>query len=466
MIGDGLSLRLRLLAWALVPGILLSAAMLYEAYVSARETADTLHDRFIVGLAVGISEQVVARGGDLVPEDAMAMMTAGTEDEVFYKVIGPDNAFVSGYDDLPPIPQDRTLESGIPLFYDSDYRGEPVRVVVLSFLIAEQDINGWVTVQVSQTRYGRQQVIQESVIGAGVRLVLVICVAVIFAWVGITQGLAPLRRLQEAIRRRSYQDLRPITHPMPQEIREVVAAINQLLERLKESIAANEQFIANASHQLRTPLAALQAQAELALREAENADSRDTLEKILGATRHSSRLANQLLSLARAQPESGSQPRQEPVDVARLAANATAEWVQKALAKNIDLGFEGPTEGRRILGNPTLLGEMVANLIDNGIRYCPQEARVTVRTGISDNPGDMVLEVEDDGPGIPQEQREAVFDRFVRLAEHNEGGCGLGLAIVREIARRHGGEVALHAARSGGTLVRVVLPGLEGGRVN
>ncbi len=464
MTWDGLSLRLRLLAWALVPGILLSAAMLYEAYVSALDTADTLHDRFIVGFAVGISEQVVATGGDLVKEEALAAMMAGTQDELFYKVIGPDNAFVTGYDDLPPIPEDRTLEGGIPLFYDSVYRNEPVRVVAISFLIAEQDIDGWVTVQVSQTRHGRQQLITESVISAAVRLVLVIGVAVVFAWIGITQGLAPLRRLQEAIRRRSYHDLRPITHPMPQEIREVVAAINQLLERLKESIAANEEFIANASHQLRTPLAALQAQAELAVREAENADSRDTLEKILGATRRSSRLANQLLSLARAQPVSGGQPRQETVDAARLAADSTAEWVQKALAKDIDLGFEGPTQGCWIPGNPTLLGEMLANLIDNSIRYCPNQARVTVRTGIADNPGEMVLEVEDDGPGIPQDQREAVFERFVRLAEHDEGGCGLGLAIVREIARRHGGDVAVRAAPSGGALVRVVLPGLVGDR--
>ena len=458
MWGKG-SLRRRLLAWALVPGILLSAAILYEAYISARETADSLHDRLIVGLALGISEQVVATGGDLIPEGAFDLMTAETEDEIFYKVVGPDNAFLTGYQDLPNIPKDQTLEGGIPLFYNATYRDEPVRVVALSFLVAEQDINGWVTVQVTQTRHGRQQVITESVIRAGVRLVLVICVALVFAWIGITQGLAPLKRLREAIRRRSYEDLRPITHPMPEEIRDVVAAINQLLARLKESIASQEQLIANASHQLRTPLAALQVQSELALREADSERSKESLGKILSATQHSSRLANQLLNLARAQHD-GTRPQyEERIDVAELAAELTGDWVQKALTRQFDLGFEGPTQGLWINGHPTLIREMLTNLIDNALRYCPDGTSITVRTGVTGNPGEAVIEVEDDGPGIPTDKRAAVFDRFVRLAEQDEGGCGLGLAIVREIAERHGGDVELHTALSGGLLVRIVLPG-------
>ena len=459
MIGGERSLRFRLLAWAIVPGILLSAAIMYEAYISARETADSLHDRFIVGLALGISEQVVATGGDLVAESALDVMTAGTADEIFYKVTGPDSAFLTGYYDLPEVPEDRTLEGGIPLFYDATYRDEPVRVVAMSFLVAERDINGWVTVQVSQTRHGRQQVITESVVRAGARLVLLIGVALFFAWIGITQGLAPLKRLQEAIRRRSYEDLRPITHPMPQEIRDVVAAINQLLARLKVSIASQEQFIANASHQLRTPLAALQAQSEVALREADSEESKESLGKILSATQHSSRLANQLLNLARAQHDSSEPKHEERFDVAELAAELTGEWVPEALAKHFDLGFEGPTRGLWVKGNPTLLREMLANLIDNALRYCPGGTCISVRTRATGGAGEVVLEVEDDGPGIPKDKRVAVFDRFVRLSEQAEGGCGLGLAIVQEIAERHGGEVALHTAPSGGLLVRIVLPG-------
>ena len=463
MIWGERSLRRRLLAWALVPGVLLSTAILYEAYISARETADSLHDRFIVGLALGISERVVATGGDLIPEAALELMTAGTQDEIFYKVSGPDNAFVTGYDDLPPIPEPQTLQGGVPLFYNAVYRDEAVRVVAMSFLIAEQDIDGWVIVQVTQTRQGRAQLITESVIRAGVRLVLLICVALVFAWIGITQGLAPLKRLQEALRRRSYEDLRPITHPMPQEIRDVVAAINQLLERLKESIARQEQFIANASHQLRTPLAALQAQSELALREADSEGSRESLGKIVSATRHSSRLATQLLNLARAQHDSGGPQRLERLDIAELAAEVTGDWVREALTRQFDLGFEGPTRGLWVKGDRTLLREMLANLIDNALRYCPDGASVTLRAGAAGNPSEVVLEVEDDGPGIPEDKHAAVFDRFVRLAEQAEGGSGLGLAIVREIANRHNGSVTLHTAPSGGLLVRIVLPGLPAG---
>ena len=244
---------------------------------------------------------------------------------------------------------------------------------------------------------------------------------------------------------------------MPQEIRDVVAAINQLLARLKESIAGQELFIANASHQLRTPLAALQAQSELALREADSEEAKKSLSKILSATQHSSRLANQLLNLARAQHDSSEPQHEERFDVAELAAELTGEWVPEALAKQFDLGFEGPTRGLWVKGNPTLVREMLANLIDNALRYCPDGTCISVRTDARDA-GEVVLEVEDDGPGIPEEKHVAVFDRFVRLSEQAEGGCGLGLAIVQEIAERHGGDVALHTAPSGGLLVRVVLP--------
>ena len=463
MIRDERSLRGRLLAWALVPGVLLSAAILYEAYISARETADFLYDRFIVGLALGISERVVATGGDMIPEGALELMTAGTQDEIFYKVSGPDNAFITGYDDLPEIPEAQALQGGVPLFYNAIYRDEPVRVVAMSFLVAEQDIDGWVIVQVTQTRQGRAELITESVIRAGLRLVLLICGGLVFAWIGITQGLAPLKRLQEAIRRRSYEDLRPIAHPMPQEIREVVAAINQLLGRLKDSIARQEQFIANASHQLRTPLAALQAQSELALREADSEGAKAALGKIVGATRHSSHLANQLLNLARAQHDGGGPEGMERLDIAALAAEVARDWVREALTRQFDLGFEGPTRGLWVRGDRTLLREMLANPIDNALRYCPEGASVTLRAHAEGNPGEVVLEIEDDGPGIPEDKRAVVFDRFVRLSEQDEGGAGLGLAIVQEIADRHNGSVSLHAAPSGGLLVRIVLPALGAG---
>ncbi len=246
---------------------------------------------------------------------------------------------------------------------------------------------------------------------------------------------------------------------MPREVRRVVAALNQLLARLSESIGSSQRFIANASHQLRTPLAALQAQTELALREVEDTRARQSLDRLLGTTRQTSRLASQLLTLARTKPESGGQRGMDRIDLGDLAADLCREWVPRALAKDIDLGFEGPPNGAAVLGNRTMLREMLANVVDNAIRYCPAEARVTVRVQAAANPGKVVLEVEDDGPGIAADRREEVFERFVRLSEEDEDGCGLGLAIVREIAETHGGAATIEPTPAGtGVRLRIALP--------
>ncbi len=457
MTSGPLSLRRRLMFWLLIPLALMAVALVFEAYINAKNSTERIYDQILVTLALSIAEYVIGSEGDLVPEDALALMTSTINERIFYKVTGPDSAFITGHWDLPGLPPKSKLEGGIPLFYNATYQNQPVRAVGLSFLVEGRGIDGWMLVQVIQTRGERDRVIFEAVLSATVRILLVIGLVAIFAWVGVTRGLEPLVNLQNAIGRRSYDDLRPITREMPTEVHRVVGALNRLLERLSESIDSQRRFIANASHQLRTPLAVLQAEVELALRDVKDEKSRDALTEIQYGTRQTSRLANQLLSLARVRsnPAGGSQT---AFDLVATAQDVTRDWVRRPIAKEKDLGFETEMPSLPMVGREVQIRELLANLIDNALRYGGET--ITVRTDRED--GLAVLEVEDNGLGIPHEMRERVFERFVRLDERAGEGCGLGLDIVREIAEGHGGGIELlDCPDDQGLRVRVTLKAAE-----
>jgi two-component system sensor histidine kinase TctE len=281
----------------------------------------------------------------------------------------------------------------------------------------------------------------------------------VFAWIGVTHGLAPLQRLQQAIRRRSTDDLRPIRHVMPKEVTDVVMSLNALLARLESSITANQRFIADASHQLRTPLATVQAEAEWALRNTRNDEDRQALERIVHQTRQTARLTSQLLNLARVSPEGRKASCYEKIDLLRVATNVTSEMLRSAARHNVDLGFEDQSEGLSCdieTGNEVLLHEALANLIDNAITYCPAGSVVTVRVIGSGAASGPMLEVEDNGPGIPEKDRDAVLERFVRLDSNNKQGSGLGLAIVKEVAEAHEAILSLEDGPNGsGLRVRI-----------
>ncbi|MBL6958426.1 MAG: sensor histidine kinase [Rhodospirillales bacterium] len=441
MIIQPTSLRRRLISWLLMPLGVMAVALVFEAFINARNSTERIYDQILVTLALSISEYVIGSEGDLVSEEALAMMTSTTNERIFYKVTGPGNAFITGHSDIPEIPAKKKLEGGIPLFYDAAYQDQPVRAVGLSFLVEGRGIDGWMIIQVVQTRVERNRLIFEAVLNATVRILLVIGLVAIFAWVGVTRGLAPLHTLQDAIRRRSYQDLRPIRHEMPKEVRDVVAALNQLLERLSISVQSSQQFIANASHQLRTPLTALQAQAELTLRSVKDDETKQALTELYEGTQKTSRLANQLLTLARSRPESGGIPRPGTLDLVEIAEAITRDHVRQALDVKSDLGFEKHCDTALIEGDPVLLRGALNNLVNNALHYCPKGSHITVRVSELENRG--VLEVEDDGPGIPDDMKEKVLERFVRLDERAGFGSGLGLAIVSEVAEGHGATLTL-----------------------
>jgi two-component system sensor histidine kinase TctE len=337
--------------------------------------------------------------------------------------------------------------------------GKPVRVACFALDLAGTSAHGIVLVEVAETLSKRKQMAREIMAGMVLPQLLMVCLAGIMVWYGVKRGLRPLDKLRTEIGQRSHLDLSAVSaESAPQEVQPLLLSMNELMARVRQAMELQQRFIADASHQLRTPLAGLQTQAEVALREHDPANVRHALERILESTVRLSHLVAQLLALARVEPGPGREASSmQPLDLARLAREVTAEWVSAALARDIDLGFEC-TEGEMMVsGDAVLLREMLANLLDNAIRYMVDSGEITVHVFCENS--QVLLAVEDHGPGIPVTERERVFERFYRLPDSTSGGCGLGLAIVREIVLAHQAKITITDSANGhGARVTVAFP--------
>ncbi|MEO8850088.1 MAG: ATP-binding protein, partial [Casimicrobiaceae bacterium] len=298
-----------------------------------------------------------------------------------------------------------------------------------------------VTVQVASTTLRRRALVEEIVVDVILPQLLLIALAGVLVWFGVARGLAPLRALQQALAMRSHRDLSPVAAPnVPGEIEPLLVSVNDLMARLDAVLQQQNRFIADAAHQLRTPVAGQKAHIEIAMREEDPVRLRQALAQLYIGVERMSRLVAQLLSLARNEPNTVKSLVLEPVDLARLAFDATMEWVPQAYRRNIDLGFDGQREHVVVQGDASRLTELINNLLDNAIRYSCDGGRVTVSVAASPTPR---VAVSDDGPTIPVPDRERVFERFHRLLGSPADGSGLGLAIVREIATLHAATIVL-----------------------
>lgn len=454
------SLRRRLAVWLILPLGAISALMLMEVRSSAQKAANQAYDRVLLGSALAIAERVAVENNEVlvdVPYVALEMLTSAAQDRVFYQVSGPDNKFITGYSDLPAVPKHLAQKTDQPIFFDDIYKGLPIRVGVVTHFVSSPRLSARVTIKVAETVDSRAALIDEMFASAALRQSVLVIVAGLILWIGLGWGLRPLLNLEQALNRRSPKDLRPILHEVPYEVSNLVGAINQLMDRLGASMDAMQRFTANAAHQLRTPLAAIQAQAEVALGETDPVEIEKTLAHLRDSTTQTTRLVNQLLSLARTSPDA-SQPTTEKIDLNTLCALTTQDMVPNAIAKDIDLGWEAPSRTLNLEGEKTLIEELLRNLIHNALAYCPPGSQVTV--GLKSEGDRGILEVEDNGPGIPEANRMQVFERFYRIPGSADAhGCGLGLPIVREIARRHGGDADVRSGHNGsGTIIRVEFP--------
>jgi two-component system, OmpR family, sensor histidine kinase TctE len=359
-------------------------------------------------------------------------------DTIYYLLRKPDGSALAGDAGLPPVPAGEKPEEGV-IAYDGTYRGQDIRVIAMLAPCGGQIC----TVHVAETTNKRRKLARNIVLSSLVPELVITLATLALVWFGVKRGLAPLEDLSDEIHARSARDLRPIDPGhAPEEAAPLVRALNQLFGQVAESSSNQQRFLANAAHQLRTPLAGLQAHTEIALAQGVPDEHRAQLEQVHRATIRTARLANQLLALARAEPGGYRPEAFAPVNLRATVEDIADEWVHRAMAKEIDLGFE--LEDALVQGDALLLREALSNLIHNALEYAPSGGRVTVRTGTRNS--DQFLEVEDDGPGIPSAEREKVLERFYRITGTAGTGSGLGLSIVREIAAAHRARIEIAAA--------------------
>jgi two-component system sensor histidine kinase TctE len=380
-------------------------------------------------------------------DEADTILRTDQFDRIYYSVHGADGALLVGDAELRAPPAERL--SGGALLYDAEVAGEPVRVAALA---VQQDGRS-VVVQAAETNVKRQRLTRHILVGVLIIETMLLATVAFLVWLGIDKGLAPLRGLSREIEMRSPRDMRPIPEEqVPAEAQSIVSALNQLLQRLSAVLRSQQDFVSNAAHQLRTPLAGLQMEIEYALQQRTPGEWRRALETLAPLSARTAHLVNQLLTLARTDGDASVTASFKPVDLRRQIVDVAAQWMPQAIAKDIDLGLE--LDDAIVPGSPFLLNELISNLIHNAIQYSAAGGRVTVRT--HSRPGSVVIEVEDEGIGIPREERQNVLRRFYRVAGSPGGGCGLGLAIVREIAELHGATIDIRQSPSGkGTLVAI-----------
>ncbi|ALM83695.1 histidine kinase [Bordetella sp. N] len=433
------SLLGEILDWMLAPLFLLWPMSVAITYVVAQHIADVPYDRSLANTVNLLAHQVrVVDGKPALPmnDTLRQALRADETASLFWLVVDGQGRYVAGDRGLPLPKGVGTGEPGAVRFDDDSLRGFAIRVAYTRVDTGA----GQTTVLVAETGEKRAQLANEIIKGVIIPQFVVLPIAVLLVWFGLSRGVAPLNALQQRLRARRPDDLSPIDdRAAPTEIAPLVGAINDLLDRLSATVQTQRRFVADAAHQLKTPLAGLRTQAELALRDASADEMQASLRQLVTGSERATRLVNQLLLLAHA--ENPAAVGMTPLDLADLAREHTTQWTPQALSLRTDLGFEDPDGRVLISGNPILLGELLNNLLDNALRYTPRGGRITVRVR---HQGEFaLLEVEDSGPGIPVAERERVFDRFYRVLGTPADGSGLGLAIVREIASKHDASVTI-----------------------
>lgn len=482
------SLQARLLTWLLLP---LAIVLPLRAWVQYEQTVGQTNDAFDEGLAdTALALADLVQWDDGVIRFALSTQTehwlrTDQSDTVYIAVLGPDRRSVAGdaqlahvllerpsYDlftrwmrRLAALPHQPATELRGVRFYDTSVRVQGAGTLQPVRLALKRVACGPVAceVRVAETLLKRERIENEVLQGTVGFFLLLVTIETLIIVLAVRMSFAPLRRLSDELSGRASDDLRPLPATgVPAELHPFIQATNGLFARVREASAAQQAFIADAAHQLRTPLTALRTEAELALLEQPPGAPTATLARIHAAAERAARLASQLLAQARSDAGAHGLSSPERVDLRQVAEQAAEDWVPQALREGVDLGFQ--LEPAPVTGHAYLLRELLGNLIHNALVYAPlaharaEDTHITVRT--ARDKSDCLLEVEDNGPGIPAPERERVLQRFQR-GSHGTGS-GLGLAIVRDIVSRHGGQVELLDGPDGrGLRVRVRLPAAD-----
>ena len=443
-----LSVRRRLLALLLAPlATLLLAGLVLDYAVGVRPVNEALdHSLAETAIVIGAYARVREDGTLLAepPAAVLAFLRREGPRALRYAVTNENGALLAG---VPGVPL--ASAGGNPAFGQSVLHGQPVRVATFRTEVAGRVIRVSVAEDVSRRESTARYFIASTLARDALQLIVVVLLVLL----GVRQGLQPLLALRDRLAARSAGELEPLDESsVPAELRTLVGALNGLFARVRAATAAQQEFVAAAAHQLRTPLAGMQAQLQLLDSEPLAPPLRTRVQALRDSLKRLAHTAHQLLTLSRAEGSAAQRSDFRPVDLARLIEEAVTAQLDRALAAGIDLGAETAAAG--VTGVDWLLRELLGNLVDNALNYTPRGGSVTLRCGAPS--GAAFLAVEDDGPGIPPEERTRVRQRFYRMPGVSGTGSGLGLAIVDDIAGLHGARVSIGGGANGrGTCVRV-----------
>lgn len=466
------SLRGQFLRWLLIPLVALVAANAFSVYRNALDAADLAYDRSLLSTARALAERVSILNGKVVvdvPYVALDSFETDTLGRLYYKVSGVNGEFVSGFEDLPALPKNVPRSDIYPAlvhFFHADYQGQAVRIAALHQPVYDDQMRGIALIEVAETVDARRGLSRTILIDTLLRQAALLVAVALLVWVALRFVLHPLMQLKTVVEAREPTDLSDFDASLVhKEIRPLVTAMNGYMARLQTLISSQKRFIADASHQLRTPLTVLKTQAELALRENDAAAMRQIVQSIANTTDATVHLANRLLTLART-GHGIAEAEMSELSLREVLHQVCVELALPAVKKHIDLSLDAEQDVR-IHGHSLLLHEMLTNLLDNALRYTPAHGQIAIRLcavnlALANGAPYAQLVMEDSGPGIPAAERDKVFEPFYRAlaaGDSNPGGTGLGLSIVRDILNLHQGQIRLSEASNGqGLRVELLLP--------
>ena len=455
MIEKVLSLRSRLLFLIILPLLIIVSIGTVALYYDSQKKSQEIFDNLLHTISQVILRDAVLSDGDLLTEQLLETLTDSLNDQIFYQVRDENNSLFVGYSNPPSIPRSSEIKPYKPIFYDSIYHDQNVRVILSREFISAMDTPGWVNIYVWQTIDGQKQLLLELASDAFITMVIMLISTALIVWFGVQFGMRPLLELQSAIRKRSPNDLRKIKREVPQEVSSLVISMNNLFKQLSSAFIEKDNFIANAAHQLRNPIAAIQSQAEAASRSKSFESMQIRVKDVAKAAEKTSRLTQQILSMEHVS-QSNIKSEFIVLDMVKLTQEVLTKFALRADNQKVSLSLECKETNINLLGSETFLGEAIDNLIDNALLYgCPDGGFIDVGLKLGD--GCAHLQIKDYGEGIKPELIENVFIRFFHGSESNKEGSGLGLSITKTIIELHDGELAI-TSDSQGTCLSIKLP--------
>lgn len=437
----GRSIRQQLIIWLIGPLLLLSGTLLATAFFEAQERATSVYDRMLAAVVLSIAQHVYTdddgRVGVKLPFSILAYWDSLSGEHLYYSVIDVRTSASIGYPEMPK-GLNEPVQLGVPVYYQGVYRNSPVRVALMKGIAGGIGEATPYLVIVAETMGQRAAETRSMLLHSAIRLALLVLVASAIVWFGVYRGLRPLRNLERSVRRRSPEDLRPISYESPPETKALVDALNAFIARLRHSLEALENFAGNVGHQLRTPLGVIRTNMSLAMRSESDPGNRELLRDAATSAEDLSHLIDQLLLMSRIRARRADQAAFEVIDLGSVVADLMRENASSAARAGLELELDGPDTGEALMvaADPVLVEGLFQNLLDNAKRYA---APGTVVVGTRSEAGYAVVIVEDNGNGINPEIAVAAFSRHPQ----NAVGHGLGLAICADVARHLGGNISL-----------------------